>query len=105
MAQMTMAEMQAMLTKLQADNEKLRAEKALAGKISLKVSEKGAVSAYGLGRFPITLYREQWERLLAHKEQIETFIGANAKLLSTKDTVKAAAPAGAPAGDDVPVAV
>lgn len=82
---MTQKEMEAMLVKLQAENERLRQEKAQAGKISLKVSEKGAVSAYGLGRFPVTLYREQWERLLAHGEAIQSFIAANAKSLSTKE--------------------
>lgn len=53
--------------------------------LTLKVSDKGALSVYGLGRFPVTLYRGQWERLLAHKDAIERFIAANAKLLTTKD--------------------
>ena len=53
-------------------------------KISLKVSEKGAVSAYGLGRFPITLYKTQWERLLEEKETILDFIGMNIAKLSVK---------------------
>lgn len=42
--------------------------------LSLKVSEKGALSVYGLGRFPVTLYREQWERLLGLTDQIRQFI-------------------------------
>lgn len=53
--------------------------------ISLKVSEKGAISVYGLGRFPITLYRGQMERLLAHAKAIEGFIAANSAILATKD--------------------
>lgn len=53
--------------------------------ISLKVSEKGAISVYGLGRFPITLYRGQMERLLAHRSAIEAFIASNSALLATKD--------------------
>ena len=53
--------------------------------LSLKVSDKGALSVYGLGRFPVTLYRGQWERLLAHKPQLEAFIAANAALLAVKD--------------------
>ena len=53
--------------------------------LSLKVSDKGALSVYGLGRFPVTLYRGQWERLLAHKSQLEAFIAANAALLAVKD--------------------
>lgn len=53
--------------------------------ITLKVSEKGALSVYGLGRFPVTLYRSQWERLFNCRTQIATFITDNAKLLATKD--------------------
>jgi hypothetical protein len=53
-------------------------------KITLKVSEKGAVSAYGLGRFPVSLYGEQWARLLAEKDNILAFIEANKDRLSTK---------------------
>ena len=53
-------------------------------KLSLKVSEKGAVSCYGLGRFPVTLYGGQWERLLSEASQISAFIAANASLLSVK---------------------
>ena len=53
-------------------------------KLTLKVSEKGAVSCYGLGRFPVTLYAGQWDRLLSEADQISTFIKANASLLSVK---------------------
>lgn len=58
-----------------------------ARKITLKVSEKGGLSLYGLGRFPVTLYRTQWERLLAPDtvKQINDFIKANASLLTVKD--------------------
>ena len=52
--------------------------------LSLKVSEKGAMSVYGLGRFPVTLYRGQWERLAAAMPQLEAFIAANAALLAVK---------------------
>jgi hypothetical protein len=60
---------------------------APARKISMKVSEKGALSLYGLGRFPVTLYRTQWERLLAPDQvkAILAFITANEKLLTVKD--------------------
>ena len=54
-------------------------------KMTLKVSEKGALSVYGLGRFPVTLYRGQWAKLLAAKEEIETFIQDNGDRLSEKD--------------------
>ena len=52
--------------------------------LTLKVSEKGALSIYGLGRFPVTLYRGQWERLLAAADTIKAFMAANATLLATK---------------------
>jgi hypothetical protein len=62
-----------------------QAEQASSPKaLTMKVSEKGALSIYGLGRFPVTLYRGQWERLLAAKPTIEAFIEANASLLSVK---------------------
>ena len=53
-------------------------------KLTLKVSEKGAVSCYGLGRFPVTLYAGQWDRLLSEADQINAFIKANTSLLSVK---------------------
>jgi hypothetical protein len=52
--------------------------------ITMKVSEKGAISLYGLGRYPITLYRGQMERLLDHADVIRTFISTNSALLSVK---------------------
>ncbi len=77
---------------LHAENEKLKAEiEALkqsnkrAGAVSLKVSEKGAVSVYGLGRFPVTLYKEQWEKLLGLSEEIKSFIQENKERLKTKE--------------------
>ena len=51
----------------------------------MKVSEKGAVSVYGLGRFPVTLYSEQWEKLLGMSDQISTFIVDNKDSLKTKE--------------------
>lgn len=56
-------------------------------KVTLKVSEKGAVAIYGLGRFPVTLYRGQWERVIEiiRSGQLERFIRENAAQLSTKD--------------------
>ena len=54
-------------------------------KLTLKISNKGAVSMYGLGRFPVTLYRTQWERLIGEVEHIKGFIEANANLLATKN--------------------
>jgi hypothetical protein len=52
--------------------------------VSLKVSEKGGLSVYGLGRFPVTLYRDQWTKLLDMAEDIRAFIRANESGLKTK---------------------
>lgn len=52
--------------------------------LKFKVSEKGGVSVYGLGRFPVTLYKEQWERLLAATADLQQFITVNAGSLKTK---------------------
>jgi hypothetical protein len=86
--QMTADQMLAMIAKLQAENAALAAANAQpARKISMKVSEKGALSLYGLGRFPVTLYRTQWERLLAPDQVKATlaFIAANSALLTVKE--------------------
>jgi len=69
-------------------NLELEAQLALANKpkaITLKVSEKGALSIYGLGRFPVTLYRGQMERLIASVPHIQAFISTNSALFATKD--------------------
>ena len=65
----------------------LAAQAQPARKITCKVSDKGALSLYGLGRFPVTLYRTQWERLLAPDQVAATlaFIKANHALLAVKD--------------------
>jgi hypothetical protein len=56
------------------------------GNIDFKVSEKGGVSVYGLGRFPVTLYYEQWIRLLDHADQIRQFMEENKSKLKLKTT-------------------
>ena len=71
------------LQRLREENERLKARRS-AGEITLRVSEKGAVSVYGLGRFPVTLYQEQWEKLLAHVDQIRAFIAENRDHLKRK---------------------
>ena len=58
------------------------------GTISFKVSEKGAVSVYGLGRFPVTLYLEQWDALLSDAAELRVFIEANKSRLKTKEQTK-----------------
>ncbi len=69
------AELQAEIERLRAENEKLK--RPSRGQMALKVSEKGALSVYGLGRFPVTLYREQWEKLLGMADEIRAFIQEN----------------------------
>jgi hypothetical protein len=76
-------EVQAELNRLRAENEKLKAQPKRA--ISLKVSEKGGVSLYGLGRFPVTLYKEQWEKVLDMADEIRGFLDDNASKLKTKE--------------------
>lgn len=73
------------LAALKAENEKLRAKVERKQTISMKVSEKGGLSVYGLGRFPVTLYRQQWERLIGVVPEITAFIAANAKSLKVKE--------------------
>jgi hypothetical protein len=75
---------------LKAELERLRSENAALKKgaatgITMKVSEKGAVSIYGMGRFPVTLYKEQWLKLLAMSDDIRAFIVANEGRLKTKE--------------------
>ena len=80
----TPADFQAEIDRLRAENENLRSAKTTGGKLSLKVSEKGALSVYGMGRFPVTLYREQMSRLLGMKDEILKFIEENSGKLAVK---------------------
>ena len=75
-------EMRAELERLRIENERLKGQRTRG--VSLKVSEKGGVSVYGLGRFPVTLYKEQWTRLLEMADDIRTFIKENDAKLKTK---------------------
>lgn len=76
-------DLKAEIERLRAENESLK--KPARGQMSLRVSEKGALSVYGLGRFPVTLYREQWEKLLGMAEQIRDFIRDNDQALKKKE--------------------
>ncbi len=71
------------LQRLRAENERLK--KGNSKGMSLKVSEKGGVSVYGLGRFPVTLYKEQWKKLLDMSDEIRNFIEANDSQLKAKE--------------------
>jgi hypothetical protein len=66
-------DLKAELERLKAENERLKTQNR-GRPVSLKVSEKGGVSVYGLGRFPVTLYKEQWAKLLAMADEIREFI-------------------------------
>ncbi len=76
-------EMKAELERLRAENENLKNRTSKG--VSMKVSEKGGVSIYGLGRFPVTLYKEQWARLLDMAEDIRGFIRDNESKLKAKE--------------------
>ena len=74
-------EMKAEIERLRAENESL---KTRSKSISMRVSEKGGVSVYGLGRFPVTLYKEQWLKLLDLSDDIRGFIKQNEHSLKSK---------------------
>ena len=73
------------LERLRAENERLKQQSTKSGALSFRVSEKGAVSVYGLGRFPVTLYQEQWDKLLAQIDDLRRFIEANRGSLKKKE--------------------
>ena len=68
-------DIQAELQRLRAENELLK--KSGRSKLAMKVSEKGALSVYGMGRFPVTLYKEQWTKLLGMADEIRAFLKEN----------------------------
>ena len=81
---MTNEDPAAELARLRAENEALK-QAAKPGTVSFKVSEKGGVSVYGMGRFPVTLYVEQWETLLGRADDLRAFIDANRGRLKKKE--------------------
>ena len=76
-------DLRAELERLKAENATLKSRSTKG--VSLRVSEKGGVSVYGLGRFPVTLYKEQWTKLLDMAEDIRSFIHENDAKLKTKE--------------------
>ena len=76
-------DMKAELDRLRNENAALK--KGASSSLRLKVSEKGALSVYGMGRFPVTLYKEQWLKLLGIADDIRAFIAANEAQLKAKD--------------------
>jgi hypothetical protein len=73
----------AQIEALKAENQRLR--EARNAKLSFKVSEKGAVSVYGMGRFPVTLYSGQWQRLIEIIPSLQKFMAENAGKLAVRD--------------------
>ena len=80
---MSEEDLKAEIERLKAENANLKETKKNRD-LTFKVSQKGAVSVYGMGRFPVTLYKEQWERLLEKSEDIKEFIKENEGSLTTK---------------------
>ena len=78
-------DLQAEIERLKAENAALKSTKPTRGTLSMKVSEKGALSIYGMGRFPVTLYKEQWLKLLSISDEITKFIEENDSRLKTKE--------------------
>lgn len=73
------------LDRLREENKRLKEGGSKGREISLKVSQKGALSVYGLGRFPVTLYKEQWAKLLDRKDEILKFLEDHEAELKTKE--------------------
>ena len=80
---MSNEDLQTEIERLRAENERLKNKGA--SRLTLKVSEKGAVSLYGIGRFPVTLYKEQWVKIMGMTEEIEKFLRENDHLLKAKE--------------------
>jgi len=73
------------LARLEAENKGLKEQiERKPGQLRLKISEKGGLSVYGLGRFPVTLYKEQWTRLLDYSDEIKKFLQDNDQQLKAK---------------------
>ena len=77
------------IERLKAENEQLKRRSSRG--VSMKVSEKGGLSVYGLGRFPVTLYKEQWIKLLDMADDVRAFLRENEATLKTKTSDPAAA--------------
>ena len=79
-----MKSLEQQVAELLEENKALKAKQPKAPGLTLKVSPKGAVSLYGINRFPVSLYASQFERLLSHGEKIREFIAANSATLAKK---------------------
>lgn len=88
--QMTKEQLVEAIEQARAENETLRNPQPKARGCSAKITEKGGLSIYGLGRFPVTLYKEQWLKLLSFAQEIQDFIAEHDKEFSTKPVTKVA---------------
>ncbi len=79
---MSEQDMKAELERLRAENEALKAKQA--GSLRLQVSQKGGVSLYGIRRFPVTFYADEWERILGMSDEIQRFVRENESQLKRK---------------------
>lgn len=86
--QMTVEQLMAQIEALKARNAELEANQPRPKGLVLKVSEKGGVSIYGLGKFPVTQYMSTWLKIFEHREQIEAFIQENVSRLAVKESKK-----------------
>lgn len=77
-------DLKAEIERLKRENQSLK-EKSKGRPLELRVSQKGAISLYGLGRFPVTLYKEQWMKVLQMADEIKQFIDDHASELKTKE--------------------
>jgi len=80
MAEPTYEELKARLAELEKQGANKRS-----GNLEFRVSDKGAVSVYGMGRFPTTLYYEQWIRLLERADDLKNFLEENKSKLKLKE--------------------
>lgn len=81
-------ELKAQLDALKAENEALKNPVRKDRVLTMKITEKGGLSVYGMGRFPITLYKSQWLKLIPFVDDIQTFIIANGDKLTDKSKVE-----------------
>jgi hypothetical protein len=77
-------ELEAEIERLRAENDALKSQQRSNSGLSFRISAKGGVSVYGLGRFPVTLYQEQWDRLFESLEELKQFIEENRPKLKKK---------------------
>lgn len=87
-ATMTPAQLQAEIARLTAENARMAKGQAAMTQLHLKISEKKALSIYGLGRWPVTLYKTQWQRLIGYIPQVQKFLKDNDHLLAEKGDTK-----------------